>query len=191
MAAKWGVKNANKLFGRDILERVRLKLSDTLVNKFSDEEILSAINEGIDYLWRALSSHFSTLTHKTIEYTLTEGSALLPDDFQSVVRIIQLDQKTLPKYDFPGNLYVNTHISGTHIFGEGWVRMEYNYYPRPITLVTDIVDIPMSLTYDLVNIVQAVVIGNPDLAQQRSADTAKRVSQFREFGNIEPLIAFP
>jgi hypothetical protein len=182
MAFRWNIPGANKLTGQDIIARVRMKVSDSLVNKYSDHEILMSLNEGIDYLWQALAKHYSTITHKVREYTLaSERPQLLPDDYNTLVSVKRKD----------GGDCKHVHIAGLYIFGEGWVRLTYGYYPRDVSLPGDTIDIPTALIHDLVAIVSNILTTNIDGALRRADEAAKRVSQFREYGPIPQLEAFP
>jgi hypothetical protein len=193
MAMKWGVPEPDKFYGKEIIEKVRMKVSDSLVNKFSDHEILVALNEGVDILWRALTRHFSTLTHKIVEYTLYGDGQLLPPDFYSLVRLecpggVEPQNK---RYDPIRGTWMQPHIEGTYLFGSGWVRMIYNYYPKDITLPDEIVEVPNSLIHDVVAIVSNIVSNNMGAAQSRAEETALRVSQNREIGPVPDMVAFP
>jgi hypothetical protein len=191
MAAKWGLQGHQKLTGSEIIAQVRMKVSDSMVNKFSDHEILNSLNEGIYYLWRALASHYSTLTHKIKEYDLKGTGALLPDDYQALVSLDQLGRAGLMAFDPVNNAYDKPSIQGMYIFGRGHVRMVYVYHPKDINRADDVIDVPMALMHDLVAITANLVTNQADRAISRADETAKRVSQTREIGPVPAMVAFP
>jgi hypothetical protein len=174
MAYKWGLDNERRVNVQEVVGRIRLKVSDSLVNKYSDTEIIGAINEGVELLWQSLSRHFSSLTHKLKEYDLVKGSALLPADFTAVEEICG-----------------NAMISGEHILGTGPVRLVYAYTPRYVTLLEDIVDVPITLIPDVVAIASNVVTNNASAARARADIAAERVSQRREYGPIPAIVGWP
>jgi hypothetical protein len=161
--------------------------------------MLYALNEAVSLLWRQLNLNYSSLTRKTQGYDFSEThSALLPEDFVSVVSLELLGVTsteqhpiTLPEAK-PGSLYtVNPRIEGEHILGWGQVKMVYNYQPREVTLLEDVIDVPDSLIYDLVAITANVVTQQMDAARQRADEAARATSQTREYAGPRHRRGFP
>jgi hypothetical protein len=174
---RWSLEEPERLKANDVIIKIRHKVSDTLINKYSEYELLMAINEAIDIFWQALSDQYSTVTQRVKAYDLSSGQALLPSDFYSLAEI---------QYGC-----VPARIKGDHIFGSGEVVLVYNYKPREITLSEDVVDVPITLISDLVKIAAQVVAGNTAAAVGQAEESAKRISQKREVSRIPDMECFP
>jgi hypothetical protein len=176
-----------------VLTKVRIKVSDTTYNKFSDDELMYALNEATLLLWRHLSANYSTLTRKVKGYTFPEDhvdAALLPEDFHTLVSLSNRNDgkrstHTVNPQIFdigPGNAYRwNPTIEGEHILGIGPVQLIYNYSPREVSLIEDVIDVPDALIPDIVAITSNVATQNMDAARQRAAEAGVTFSQFREY----------
>lgn len=197
METTWNLPAPDRLSAQDVLIKLRFKLSDTTVNKYSEQELLVALNEGMLMLWKELEKNYSSLTHKIVGYDLILGHGqLLPKDFSSLVKI----QGTMQElrdinpgiFDTaPGNRERFPRIYGEHIVGEGSIRMVYNYVPFEVTLAEDTVDVPIGLVNDLVAITANIVTQNMDMARQRAAEAGQKTSQYREFARPPRKVAFP
>lgn len=194
MKLSWGLHKPDRPIVNDLVTRIRLKISDTSYNKFSDSEILFAMNDGIELLFQALANNFSTVVQKVKEYTLTTGAALLPDDFYTLESLDECDELQPTKLYRPCRRYRGrgiAHIEGQYIFGRGHIRMVYNYKPHEVTRVDDSLDIPYALVTDLVNITANLATMNIDAARLRASEAGARMSQRREYSTVPPRIAFP
>jgi hypothetical protein len=193
----WSMPTPNRLKAQEVVTKLRFKLADTTINKYSDTELLIALNEGIELLWQALEANYSSLTRKVAGYDLIDGHGqLLPEDYSSLVSITG-DIPTLRGINpsifdtRPGNAERFVRIEGEYIVGCGKVRLTYNYTPKDVTLIDEPVDVPQSLVADLVAITSNIVTQNMEGARERASAAGTRTSEFREFGAIPRKRAFP
>jgi hypothetical protein len=195
------VPQPNRQTAQKVLSKIRFKLNDTTINKYSNTELMIAMNEAIHLLWQALAANYSSITHKIQGYSLQAGiGALLPEDFNSVVELVDLSATAMKPGQIdvrifnraPGNRYTwQPRIEGDYVFGDGEVKLVYNYIPREVTLLEDSVDVPKQLIPDVVAVTANIVSQNMDAARQRVDECAKKVSQFREYAKIPDKVAFP
>lgn len=155
------------------IQKVRLKLNDMQSTKYSDYEVLSALNDGRTMLHIALSEHFSRIGQRTVEITAVDGVAQLPDDYYTLV-------------DIGGG-----YIVGNEIVGVGdTATITYHSVPKHL-MEKDNMDIPASLFVDLVEVAKFIVQGDMSSAVSTLQATAKRVSQKREYAAIPDKVHFP
>lgn len=155
--------------------------------------MLVAVNEGVSLLWKALAANFSSITRRVKGYTLT-GNDLLPDDFDTLVELVCMDNVFTALDPIAGKRYGYQgapHIEGQWIFGKGNVKMTYNYLPREVSRMDDFLDIPFQVISDIVSIASNLVTANIDGAYQRAGEAGRRLSQNREFAGIPDMVAFP
>jgi hypothetical protein len=193
-----------------MITKIRLRVSDMQKTRYSDYEVLSALNDARTMLWIALAESFSSLPRKKAELTLdADGRAPLPADYYSLVRIS------------PG-----ARVEGFFAAGAGGltVSLEYNGLPLPsgdlnyVSPASPLFELketpegailiynggappgeeddgdrttPFSMSLDIVEIAAAILSGNVDSAAGIAASTARRVSGKREYAAIENLRPFP
>jgi hypothetical protein len=188
----------------EVLSKVRFKLSDTTISKYSDTELLYALNEGVHILWQQLNLNYSSLTRRVQGYDLNARnvmSALLPEDFDSLVSLEHIGDTTakeltvddiLRRNHYAGSAYhANPRIEGEHIVGFGNIRLVYNYIPREVTMLNDVIDVPDQLIPDIVAVTANIASQQMDAARQRADEAARRTSQNREYTNPPQRRCFP
>jgi hypothetical protein len=100
---------------RAMVTKIRLRVSDMQGAKYSDYEVLSALNDARSMLWIALAESFSTVPRRRVRLTLEGGRALLPEDFYSLA-------------ERP----CGVEIEGFHVVGNrDEVELVYNGLPLP------------------------------------------------------------
>jgi hypothetical protein len=195
-----------------MITKIRLRVSDMQKTRFSDYDVLSALNDARTMLWIALAETFSTLPRKRVELTLGEnGNAHLPPDYYSLVRI---SPRGCARVD-------GFYVRGTP--GET-VELVYNGLPlpsgdlnyvspsTPLFEVTETADgamveynggawwgaegeddqtTPFSLALDVVEIAAAILTGDTNAAAGMASVSARRVSHKREWGAIPDRRPFP
>ena len=80
---------------KDILYSVRFNLGDLQITKYSDEELIEALNSVLRYVSAILTNINSTIVLKRTTLTPENGSVNLPDDlsaFYSINEDVTLDQ---------------------------------------------------------------------------------------------------
>jgi hypothetical protein len=190
---KWDVPVVDKIIVSDVITRIRMKVGDSLINRFSEYEIMNAINEGVNLLWKHLMENYSSVCHKVEYFDMAEGRVALPNDYYTTVEIAKtpIARYHSVSIDGPGSAYQYAHVEGNYIFSKYPIRFIYNYMPRDITRVDDVIDVPLSLEADIVSIASNLLVNNGEGATARAADTANRLSQRREVWEIPDKVAFP
>jgi hypothetical protein len=69
----------------EMVTKIRLRVGDMQETKYSDYEVLAALNNARTMLWTALADSFSSIPRRWIEMVLVDGRALLPEDYYSLV----------------------------------------------------------------------------------------------------------
>jgi hypothetical protein len=191
--------------------KIRLRVSDMQRVKYSDYEVLSALNDARTMLWIALAENFSTIPRRRVRLTLTDGRALLPEDFYSLVEeprgaeicgfhvvrkgggnIITLEYNGLPlpsedlDYITPGTPLFEVRSDA------GGATLIYNGYSFPAEEDgTYMFTTPLSLVMDVVEIAAHVLAGDNASAAQTAQASARRVSQKREYAGMRNMRPIP
>jgi hypothetical protein len=204
----WNTPEPFRQTAAAILGKVRFKINDTTLNRYSDTEMLIALNEGIHLLWDALSSHYSTLTRKVKGYSTDQTgrlqAQLLPEDF---VTLVSMEYDTGQHNGYDRDFYGKRlsagwsqprvshdrfpRIEGEHILYDAPVKLVYNYVPREVSLMKETVDVPDSLTPDIVAITANIITQNMDGARARAGEAGVKFSQKREYATPPMMKAFP
>jgi hypothetical protein len=200
-----------------MVTKIRLRVGDLQKTKYSDYEVLSALNDARSMLWIALAENFSTVPRRRIQITLTDGEALLPEDYYSLVEkpcgveiegfhvtrehpanasegedVITLVYNGLP---LPSE-DLDYIVPGTPLFEvraiENGAEIIYNGYSFPAEEDGSYMfTTPLSLVMDVVEIAAYVLAGNNGAAAETAQTSARRVSQKREWGAIPNLRPIP
>ena len=64
------------------------------------------------------------------------------------------------------------------------VEIVYNAMPKPVSATTESVSVPSSLVLDTVEIAAFIAGGNTDAAATTAGNSARRVSQKREYSKL-------
>lgn len=156
-----------------VATKIRLRVGDMQKTRFSDYEILSALNDAMSMLWVALAENFSRIPQKTVNIVMTDGKAPLPEDYYSLVK-----------------KPAGAEIRGMEITGaEG--ELVYNAVPIPALDMADDIRLPLSLLLDCVEVAGAIATGRTDEAASIAGTAARRISQKREISEIPDRVPFP
>lgn|GEM_PF-3686513 len=157
-----------------LIMRLRLRTGDMQAVKFSDYELLAALNDARMMLWMALAERHSTIPRKRALLTMKHGAALLPDDYYTLVEISE-----------------GARIVGSQAVSDALsVELVYNAVPKEAKGEGESVCIPAALVIEAVEIAAAVVSGDVDAAARTAMSAAERVSQKREYARIPDLRPF-
>jgi hypothetical protein len=204
-----------------MVTKIRLRVSDLQGTKYSDYEVLSALNDARTMLWIAMAENFSTIPRRRVQLTLTDGQALLPEDYYSLAEkpcgveiegfhavrtrpdgrtagagedVITLIYNGLPlpsedlDYIVPGTPLFEVHAIDD---GDG-AEIVYNGYSFPAEEDGSYMfTTPLSLVMDVVEIAAYVLAGNNAAAAETAQNSARRVSQKREWGAVPNLRPIP
>ncbi len=151
-----------------LITKIRLRLGDMQAVKLSDYELLSALGDARSMLWIALAENFSTIPQKRAVLTMTNGSAPLPKGYYSLVE-----------------LPAKARVFGERVESDAEkVEIVYNAVPKPVSATTESVSVPSSLVLDTVEIAAFIAGGNTDAAATTAGNSARRVSQKREYSKL-------
>src|SRR5574344_1466810 len=83
----------------DVFARVRMapEINDNAAVKYSDYNLIAALNSVLSIVYNTLSSSSNDLLTEETTLTLTDGVAALPDDFLSVVNVWAGDYVLTPQ----------------------------------------------------------------------------------------------
>ncbi len=151
-----------------LLTKIRLRLGDMQKVKLSDYELLSALNDARTMLWIALAENFSSIPLKKATLAMTDGSAPLPEGYYSLVE--------LP----PGARVVGEAVESD----DETVTVVYNCVPEHVSSSSEEISVPSSLVLDTVEIAAFIAGGNTDAAATTAGNSARRVSQKREYAKL-------
>lgn len=192
-----------------MVTKIRLRVSDMQGTKYSDYEVLSALNDARTMLWIALAENFSSIPRRRVTLTLTGGRALLPEDYYSLVekpRDAEIEGFSVAGTGETVTLVYNAlplpsedldYITpGTPLFEvrpeEGGADMTYNGYSFPAEEDgTYMFTTPLPLALDVVETAAYILAGNLDGAAAVAKSTAARVTQKRERARIRNTRPIP
>ena len=160
---------------KQLLTKVRLRIKDMQNTKFSDYELLSALNIAVQTLWMALAERFSSLPRLTTILPMENGVAALPKDFYSLVHIQD-----------------NAAVDGFFVVSEEHnVEITYNRLPVPAINIDDTVEVPASMVLDVVEMTAALLTQGMGSVINIAMASANRIAQKREHGAIKDQKPFP
>jgi hypothetical protein len=195
-----------------MVTKIRLRVSDMQGTKYSDYEVLSALNDARTMLWIALAECFSTIPRRRVRLTLTDGRAMLPEDYYSLVekpRGVEIeDFHAVSEQGGAGEVEIVYNglplpsedldyiTPGTPLFetreNEDGAEIVYNGYSFPAEEDgTYMFTTPLPLVMDVVEIAAYILAGKTDGAVEAAQSTARRVSQKREHSRIKNMRPIP
>lgn len=177
-----------------LVKSLRYALKDMQGIKYSDYELIEAVNQAVSFLYGRLSERYVNASLKEKVFIIgDEELAVLPKDF---VRLHQLgmgaEGECIPTSSFP--VVDGTYrIIGTTIYAKpGTYTLEYYYMPDQVNSLGDEVDAPLSLSPYIEQISLALFGNNLEkaeaLVQQCSQVLAVReISHFTDVGPVQVL----
>jgi hypothetical protein len=202
-----------------MVTKIRLRVGDMQGTKYSDYEVLSALNDARTMLWIALAENFSSIPRRRVELTMVDGQALLPEDFYSLVEeprgaeicgaymmricpaglpediedVVTLEYNGLPAPSEDMDYIVPAGKPPIEVRAiEGGAEIIFNRFPFPAAEEGSYTfTTPLALVPDVVEISAYVLAGNTDGAVAVAKSTARRVSQKREYAHIPGGRPFP
>ena len=122
----------------DIFAKVRMapEINDNAAVKYSDYNLITALNSVLSIVYNTLSSSSNDLLTENIKLALIDGKSVLPDDFLSVVSV-------------SNGTYILTPQSKSNDVDERTYRIRGNYiYSNNDTLLVDYKPYFTEITYD-------------------------------------------
>jgi hypothetical protein len=172
---RWDQSGVLHVQAKDLLTKVRLRIRDMQKTKISDYELMSALNDAVEMLWIALAERFSSIPRTSTILQMVNGSAPLPKDFYSLIHV----QK-------------DAVVNGLFVESEDpYVKITYNRLPTPAVGPEDAVEVPVSMTLDVVEITAALSVEGMGDAVGIASSSAARIAQKREHGAVKDGRPFP
>jgi len=128
---------------QELFEGVRYQINDVDKVEYSDEELISYLNEAISFLNNLLIDNLSPLLIKTDELFLVQGSSSLPEDFYLEKAVLDNQGNLLRSVSVGAPLTKDSYyIAGREIFsGNSRITLYYySVYPQ-ISALTDTIQV--------------------------------------------------
>lgn len=155
--------------------------------KWSDYELLAALDTALHLLELECDEYFSPLLVKTKELELTDDEVLVPEDFRSIITLQDGDgRKLVSNYeDGPGAgeyRFENNKL----ISPESPVTLTYRYTLPDLRGINDTIDLPGSLDTALARMTSLILSGSIDAAEAQAVKTAQSAKRQRWENGREP-----
>ena len=178
----------------NLVKSLRFALKDMQGLKYSDYELIEAVNQAVSLLYGQLSEKYvyATLKRKVIIIG-SSNEYSLPSDF---VRIHQLgmgdEGVAIPTTRMPVIEGTYRIIGDTLYAHEGAYTLEYYYIPVRVSSIADNIDAPLSMSPYLEQISLAIFGNNLERAEQViqvciNALANKEHSHFEDVGPVQVL----
>ncbi|MBQ9423602.1 MAG: hypothetical protein IJU32_08490 [Pyramidobacter sp.] len=170
----------------DLCQKARLGIGDAGHTAYSDYECLTALQSAVDMLVTACDEYFSPALVKSVELELENETAELPEDFRSIVSVLDISGKPLESNYETGPFHGEYRFANSQIISpETPLLLIYRYRPARITALEDEIDIPEEFGLVLARITAAILTANFEAAQAL-ADKSAQTSKLRRWENAHP-----
>ena len=139
-----------------LVTSLRYRLNDMQGVRYSDFELIEAVNRAAGLLFGRLSARFVWAASKKTVIIVDEeaGSALLPRDFHNMRRVTREAEGTVN----PGRGTADYRVVGQEFYAApGAYGLEYWYLPRPVFGMDDELDAPEAVSPWLETVALAVL----------------------------------
>lgn len=177
--------------GKDLYALTRLRAADMQRTKYSDYQVLAAVNGAVRLLTDALVAVWSPVLVRTTVLTTAAGAALLPEDFISLVKAAGADGEVLSEEnENPLPRAGQYRLEGQRLLSpEKTVLLSYRARPGEIAAVeSDSVDLPADFLPGLTKMAADLLAGSGEAASTLAASEAVRSKQWsRNVPQLPPL----
>jgi hypothetical protein len=179
----------------DIFSRVRMspEIQDTAAVKYSDYQLMTALNSVLSIVYNTLSSSSNDLLTQSKELTLMDDVGSLPVDFLSVVNVLAADGTVLKPQSKSFEVDERTYrIRGNNIYSHNALLL-LEYKPYFTEIVYDALDKELILPnffsellkkYSVISLVGGINKQDSTIVQQVTEDVYKLTSG-REYSSID------
>lgn len=179
---------------RDLFVKIRMspEINDNAAVKYSDYQLISALNSVLAIVYNTLSSSSNSILTESKDIALVDGKSELPDDFLSVISVFGADGKPLTprskSYDVDEYSY---KIIGNNIYSKNDV-LQLVYKPYFKEIIYDTMDTDMILPdyfsellkkYSVITLIGGVNKQDSTIVQQVTSDVYSLTSG-REYTEI-------
>ena len=178
----------------DVFARVRMapEINDNAAVKYSDYNLIAALNSVLSIVYNTLSSSSNDLLTQEKTLTLTDGVAVLPDDFLSVVNVRANDKVLKPQSKSNDVDEYSYRIRGNNIYSKN-DSILLDYKPYFVEVEYDTIDTALILPnyfsellkkYTVITLVGGINKQDSTIVSQVTQDVYKLTSG-REYSGIE------
>ena len=178
----------------DVFARVRMapEINDNAAVKYSDYNLIAALNSVLSIVYNTLSSSSNDLLTEETTLTLTDGAAALPDDFLSVVNVRGGDYILTPQskskdvdeytYRIRGNYIYSANSTITLTYKPYFVEVEYHTMDDEMVLPNYFSELLKK--YSVITLTGGINKQDSTIVQQVTEDVYKLTSG-REYSGLE------
>ena len=146
---------------KSMIAQIRMDghVADNAAVKYSDYQIISAINGALDGIYVIIAGYTSDLTIKSKTLTAnSNGEAKLPSDFVSVYEVFGGGAELTPASKSDSVTDKNYKIRGNKIItGCGQITLEYKYCPLDLTAEDKDNEMPLPVYFN--SLIKAYAVG--------------------------------
>ena len=180
---------------RDLFVKIRMspEINDNAAVKYSDYQLISALNSVLSIVYNTLSSSSNSILTETTQIVLTDSAGTLPDDFLSVVSVFVADGTTLNPQSKSFDVDEHTYkIIGNNIYSKN-DTIQLVYKPYFIEVEYDTMDVAMILPnyfsellkkYSVISLIGGINKQDSTIVQQVTNDVYALTSG-REYTKID------
>ena len=179
---------------RDIFSRIRMapEIADNAGVKYSDYNLIAALNSVLSIVYNTLSSSSNDLLTEETTITLTDGKAALPEDFLSVVNVRGGNYVLTPQSKSKDVDEYTYRIRGNYIYSANSTIMltykpyfiEVEYYTMDDEMVLPNYFSELLKKYSVITLVGGINKQDSTIVQQVTEDVYKLTSG-REYSGLE------
>lgn len=183
---------------KKIIAKIRYKQKDVDEVKYSDYDILQALNECLEYLNKSYALQNSDFLEKVGRYDLTTDELTngirLPGDFLTIMKVARQADKRLLKVVPVGSELTDEDyfISGDRLYsGDRSITLIYKAVIAELESVDDDIFLPPSFSNTVVNL--AVMILNnaeTDILAQAVNDATESIIPRRRYSNVKQKMPY-
>ena len=178
----------------DVFSRVRMapEINDNAAVKYSDYNLIAALNSVLSIVYNTLSSSSNDLLTQETTLTLTDGKAALPEDFLSVVNVRggnyvltpQSKSKDVDEYTYRirGNYIYSANSTIQLTYKPYFVEVEYHTMDDEMVLPNYFSELLKK--YSVITLVGGINKQDSTIVQQVTDDVYKLTSG-REYSGLE------
>ena len=184
---------------RDIFSRIRMapEIADNAGVKYSDYNLIAALNSVLSIVYNTLSSSSNDLLTEETILTLTDGKAALPEDFLSVVNVRGGNYVLTPQSKSNDVDEYTYRIRGNYIYSANSTIMltykpyfiEVEYYTMDDEMVLPNYFSELLKKYSVITLVGGINKQDSTIVQQVTDDVYKLTSG-REYSGIDVTAAW-
>lgn len=166
---------------RDLFVKIRMspEINDNAAVKYSDYQLISALNSVLSIVYNTLSSSSNSILNKTSQISLTESSGDLPEDFLSTISVFAPDGTPLNPQSKSFDVDEQTYkITGNNIYSKN-ESIKLVYKPYFVEVIYSTIDTALALPnyfsellkkYSVISLIGGINKQDSTIVQQVTSD---------------------